>query len=150
MSTIDTHGIHDRVEYIRFIFINTGEHPTAYESFILPLAAYDSDGIMVRANQKFRRLTGITKDDIKNGRVNIFDYLNKEENKGIVGAARQAFHDEEVILQDLVCPVRPASEGTKPEMSLFKNAVFFPIIYDKEWITTSGVLLMREEKADDG
>jgi len=126
------------------MFDNTDRHPTAYELFVLPLAAYDNNGFLVRANKKFRSFTGITEDDIRNGSASLFDYLNKE-NTGIVGAAKKAFHDEEVVAQNLVCPLRPATEGVKSEISRYREAVFFPMTYDREFVSYGGVLL-----TDDG
>jgi len=60
LKKLDPNSIHDRVEYVRDLFMFTDKHPTAYELFIFPLAAYDSDGIMIRANKRFRYFTGIT------------------------------------------------------------------------------------------
>jgi len=149
MNRVDADNIHDRVDYIRYLFDNTDKHPTAYELFVQPLAAYDSDGKLVKADKKFRSFTGITEDDIKSGRANIFDCLNKE-NKGIVSAAKKAFIGEEVIVQDLVCPLRPVTEGVKPEICRYHDAVFFPMTYDRECVPYSGVLLIDEETADYG
>ena len=149
MNRIDPDSIHDRVEYIRYMFDNADKHPTAYELFVLPIAAYDSDGKLVKADKKFRSFTGITEEDIRSGRANIFDCLNKE-NKGIVSAAKKAFHDEEVIVHDLVCPLRPATEGVRPEICRYRDAVFFPMAYDREYVPYCGVLLIDEETADSG
>ena len=143
MNRIDSYGIHDRVEYIRYMYDNTDKHPTAYELFVLPLAAYDENGVLLRADKKFRSFTGITEDDISNGRANIFDCLNKE-NKGILGAAKKAFDDEEVVVRDLVCPLCPATEGVKSEICRYHDAVFFPMAYDREYVPCCGVLLMDE------
>jgi hypothetical protein len=149
MNIINKYSIHDRVEYIQDMFVLSDRFPTAFECFVLPLAAYDAEGKMVRANKIFRRLTGITEDDISCGRANLFKYLN-EKNKGIIGAAKKAFDDEEVILQDLIYPMCSAARGEEKELSLFKNAVFFPLAYDRECITYSGVLFMRVERKTQG
>jgi len=149
MTGIDADSIHDRVDYIRYLFDNTDKHPTAFELFVLPLAAYDESGVLVRADKKFRSFTGVTEDDIRTGCVNFFDCLNKE-NKGIVGAAKKAFIGEEVVVQDLVCPLCPATEGVKPEICRYHGAVFFPMTYDREHVPYSGVLLMDEDIADHG
>ena len=141
MGNLDPNSVHDRVSYVRDIYNLSDKFPSAFERFVLPLAAYDESGMMVRANSKFRRLTGLKEDDIQNHSANIFDYLNSE-NKGIAGAARQAFHDEEVIMEDLVCPLCPCIEADKKEISKFKNAVFFPMARGHECIICGGVLFM--------
>jgi len=38
------------------MFDNADKHPTAYELFVLPLAAYDSDGKLVKVDKKNERL----------------------------------------------------------------------------------------------
>jgi len=143
LKKLDPGSIHDRVEYIKYMFENTDKHPTAFELFVLPLAAYDKSGKLVSADKKFRAFTGISEEDIKSGSVNIFDCLNKE-NEGIVSAAKKAFTGEEVIMQDLECPLCPATEGVKSEICQYHDAVFFPMTYDREFVPYSGVLLMDE------
>ena len=143
MNKFDADAIHDRVEYIRYMFENTDKHPTAFDLFVLPTAVYDSNGVLVRADKKFRNFTGVTEDDIRTGRANIFDCLNKE-NEGIVSAAKKAFDDEEVVMHDLECPLCPATDGVKSEICRYKDAVFFPMTYDREFVPYSGVLLMDE------
>ena len=143
MKKIDPDSIHDRVEYVKYMFENTDKHPTAFELFILPLAAYDESGVVVRADKKFRAFTGITEDEIKNGSVNIFDCLNKE-NKGLVSAAKKAFTGEEVIMQDLECPLYPVTQGVRSETCQYHDAVFCPMTYDREFVPYSAVLLMDE------
>jgi len=125
------------------MYDHTDTHPLAYELFVLPIAAYDTDGKIVRADKKFRSFTGITEDDIKSGKANVFEYLN-EENEGIVSAAKKAFNDEEVIVHDLVCPLCPATEGVRSEICRYKDAVFFPMTSEGENVPCSGVLLIDD------
>ena len=143
MNKIDPDSIHDRVEYVKYMFENTDKHPTAFELFVLPLAAYDKSGKLVSADKKFRAFTGITEDDIKCGTANIFDCLNKE-NKGLVSAAKKAFTGEKVIMHDLECPLCPATDGVKSEICRYHDAVFFPMTNGREPVPYSGVLLMDE------
>lgn len=136
-------NIIDRVEYIRYLYDHTDEHPSAFDHFVLPLAVYDENGFLVRANKKFRSFTGITDDDIKNGCACIYDYLNKD-NEGIISEAKKAFNGEEVVLQKLECPLCPASDGVKSEICHYHDAVFFPMIFEREFVSCSGVLFMDE------
>jgi len=128
------------------MYDNADKHPKAYELFVLPLAVYDESGTLVKADKKFRSFTGVTEADIKNGSANIFDCLNKE-NKGIISAAKKAFKGKEVVVEDLECPLCPATDGVKPEICRYHDAVFFPIAYERDHVPYSGVLLMDEAPA---
>ena len=149
MTETELRGIQNRIDHAQYMYEHTDEYPTVYESFIYPLAAYESDGKIVRANEKFRRLTGLTQEEITNG-ASIYDYLNNE-NKGLISAAKKAFHDREEIMQNLVCPLNPDTKVEKLELNRYKSAVFFPMVYNEENVAISGVYVIPEpiEETDD-
>ena len=148
MSEINAHNVHIRVAYIQSVY---RESDRVFEMFMQPIAAYDKDGKIVKASRDFRKLSGITEEDIRTRSADIFDCLNNE-NAGITEAARSVFDEKytEKIVNNLVCPLLPKTEVAKKLLDKFKSAVFFPMSHIEGSVEYGGVLLMEEEKMDSG
>jgi PAS domain-containing protein len=81
--------IHTRMGYVQYIYKNRDTY-SAFEDFSFPIVLYDRKGIIAAANKRFRDFTEIKEDDIRPGKINIFDYLD-DENAGLLETAHNAF-----------------------------------------------------------
>jgi PAS domain-containing protein len=141
-------SVHDRVEFIRYMYSKTGKYPTVIEDFVLPLAVYTQSGSIQNANSKFRSLTGLTEDDLLAGRANIYNYLNKagRKNTGFTEAAAEAFDGDEILVRRLTCPLLPYTKAARIQLGMYHSAVFFPLAAIQGIIQYSALLLIRGEE----
>jgi len=145
-----------RIKYVRYIYENIEKYPTAFESFVFPIAIYDNAGTIIKATMLFNELAGITEDEINQRKVNISDCLNYG-NAGLSEATHSVFNDTEKVLHGLVRPLNSKTAVTKSESAIYTGAVFFPMTYKGKHIEYGAVLLYRNEReitepetADDG
>ena len=147
MDRYNAESVHKRVDYVQYIYKNTNLFPTNFESFVYPIAVYDRNGIIVRANRLFRRLADISADDIQHEKANIFDCLNND-NVVLMEAAHNAFDGNEKVYQNIDCALYTKSITAEKQLSNFPNAIFFPMYFDREGVRLSAVLL-DENKTDE-
>ena len=131
MPNYASYLVHLRVFIVQEVYAKKSEY---FEDFQSPVAAYDCDGIIARANKKFRDFLGIAKEDISNGKINFFDYLDKE-NTMVAGYAHNAFGGEEKVTLNYSRYIRAAQKID------FPNAIFFPMTRDGDDVKLAGILL---------
>ena len=140
--------IHTRMGYVKYLF--THEYNLSlFDSFSFPIIVYDSDGIITAANMDFRNLTEIKEDDIQQKKVNIFDYIDKE-NDGLEEAVRMAFSGvPNVFISDT--RIIRAETGTPEDYisSKYPIAIFYPMTYEQGSVKLVGILL-DDNKTDEG
>ena len=145
MDQYNPERVHTRVAYIQYIYKNE-IYPEAFDNFVLPIAVYGRSGIIAKANDTFRKLTGIRSDDIQNGAVNIFACLD-DKNTVLTEAAHNAFDGKEKVCEGIGRAIR-AKQGSVEYLQLedYPNAIFFPIARDCDGITLAGVLLDEKNR----
>jgi len=117
-----------------------------FENFTYPISVYDESGKITDANNIFRKLAGINEDDINSGAVNLFELLNG--NTKLADAAHHAFDGKEEVCRNM-CPILHTKSAIADyQITLFPNAIFFPMTCDHEHVLLAGVLL-DENKSDE-
>ena len=132
--------IHTRMSYVQYIYINRGVY-SAFELFSFPIVIYARDGVVAAANRMFRDFTEIKDDDIRLGKINIFDYIDNS-NDGLDEAVRMAFSGVPNVYISDTRIMR--AEADTPEDRLLRkhpNAIFYPVTCDREGIRLVGILL---------
>ena len=132
------------MDYVQYIYTHTDKHPTYYEDLSFPSAVYDRDGVIIRVNEIFRQIAGITPDHIQLGKVNIFDCLNGD-CAGLVEAAHHAFDVKEKAYEDMSPALHTKSEPADKLLADFPNAMFFPMAYDKKGVKHAAILLDKKD-----
>jgi hypothetical protein len=100
------------------------------------------------ANKIFRDVAGITKEDILNRKANIFDCIN-ESNNILIEAAHGAFDGEEKVFLGISPALHTNGGIADYQITLYPNAIFFPMSYDGDGVRLAGVLLDEETTDDD-
>ena len=67
MNKYQADRIHERLDHIRYYYTHTETCPRTFETWSFPIAAYDREGVIHRANKMFREFAGISGDDIRCG-----------------------------------------------------------------------------------
>ena len=130
-------SVHKRAEYVRYIFNHTESYPDNFDKFICPVAVFDRGGTIRGANRSFREITGITGDDIRFKKINIYDYLN-DKNAGLAEAAHSAFESGGKTVYTDTGPILRIKEYNN------LDAVFFPMNYDRDKVKLVAVLLCKK------
>ena len=139
--------IHTRMSYVQYIYINRGVY-SAFELFSFPIVIYARDGVVAAANRMFRDFTEIKDDDIRLGKINIFDYIDNS-NDGLDEAVRMAFSGVPNVYISNIRIIR-AETGTSEAYisSQYPNAIFYPMTYDGEGVKLVGILLDDNKTAE--
>ena len=148
MNKYSPDRVHRRVDYIQYTYSNTQIHPRAFEISSFPVAVYDHDGKIAGANKIFRDVAGITEEDILNRKANIFDCIN-ETNTILIEAAHGAFDGEEKVYLSISPALNTNGCIADYQITLYPNAIFFPMSYDGDGVRLAGVLLDEETTDDD-
>ena len=143
MNRTELDGIQNRLDYARYVYKNA---EGVFEDFAQPIAAFDRDGRIIKATGLFRKLAGITEDEIRQGGASIFNCLNNK-NAGLLEAAQNVFGDGEKILTDLVRPLRVKSHTAEFQAAQYTRAAVFPFTYLSGDIEYGAVYLMYEDKS---
>ena len=144
MDKYNPENVHKRVDYVQYIYKNTALYPNNFENFTYPIAVYNRDGIIAGANKFFRKLAGITMDDIRRKKANIFDCLN-DKNTGLLEAAHEVFDSREKIYRDFDHVLHTRSAIADYQIADYPNAIFFPMSFDRDGVRLGGILLDNEE-----
>ena len=100
MEKIDASNV---AEYIQSIFQKSDG---VFETVKEPIAVFDNKGKIVRASKLFRKLAGMTENDVTKGGANIYNCLNNDENAGLTEAVESfLLHDSEKKIDNLVFPL---------------------------------------------
>ena len=140
-------SVHKRVDYVQYIYKNS-MHPNNFENLSFPIAAYDHAGKITGANSMFREIAGITEDDIEIEKANIFDCLN-DKNAVLIEAAHNAFDGEEKVYENISPALHTKGDIAGYKISLFPNAIFFPMTLDRAGVKLAGILLDKNKADDD-
>ena len=137
--------VHTRVEYVHQTYMCRDTYKV-FENFTYPISVYDESGKITEANDIFRKLAGVNEDEIHSGKVNLFDLLNG--NTKLADAAHQAFDGKEEVCQNM-CPILHTKDVIADyQITLFPNAIFFPMTCDHEHVLLAGMLLDENKKDD--
>ena len=140
MSKIDASNV---TEYILSIFQKPDK---IFETVKEPIAVFDNKGKIVRASKLFRKLAGMTEDDVTKGSANIYKCLNNDDNAGLTDAVeRFLLHDSEKRIDNLVFPLLTKTEAMKAELAGYKAVLLFPLTYIREWMEYGGIMLIAEK-----
>jgi len=144
LNKYNADSVHKRVDYVQYTY---KYERSCFDGLAFPIAVYDRDGIIAGANKIFREISGITEDDIRLGKVNFFDCLN-DKNAVFIEAAHNAFSGGEKVYQNISPALHTNGDIADYQITLFPNAIFFPMTYDRDGVKFAGVLL-DENKVDD-
>jgi len=139
--------IHTRMNYIQYLFTHKN-HRSLFDSFLFPIVVYDRDGTIAAANNMFRDFTGINEDDIQLKKVNIFDYI-ENENDGLEEAVRMAFSGTpNVYISD--ARILHAETDAPEDFMIqnYPNAIFYPMTYEQGRVKLVGILLDDNKTAE--
>ena len=129
--------VHFRVDVVQRDYTNNPKH---FENHILPIAAYDRDGIIAGANKLFRNLIGVSENDIQKGAINLYDYID-EKKVNLIDLAHNAFNGGERVCKDARCILQTEAEQTY----LYPFAILFPMTRDGDDVTLAGIMLGKDE-----
>jgi PAS domain-containing protein len=148
MDRYSVDKVNRRADFVQYMYLNTVRFPMEFECFVLPIAAYDREGKIVRANKYFRELAGISEDDVQEGRINFYECLN-HENAGLVEAALGVFENTKKVVRDVGLLLRPNEKTDDYQLSRYPNAIFFPMTYKQGDVECGAVLLDWGETDDE-
>lgn len=145
MNKYDAENLQKRADQIRCINKRTSIFMTNFESFSFPVASFDRNGRIVRANRRFLEIAGVTDEDVQFGRENIFNCLDAK-NERLADAVRGVFFGKERIYEGIGPVLRTNDENTAILVTRYPNAIFFPMTYGREGVELGAILLDGREK----
>jgi len=123
--------VHNHLDFIQFLFENPDKQPAGVDLVSSLVAVYDRDGVIVKASKNFQRITGITENDVQNGRTTVFDCINKD-NGELVEAAKGALYNGTKYFEEIERPLNVKTGNVAYEMALHTRAAFFPIAHNRD------------------
>ena len=120
---------HDRmIRRFQMLTANEGLFSQIIDFCPYPIAVFTLQGILETVNNSFVAETGANPDNLKAGKLNIYNYIS--DNIELTIAIRQAFAGETCFLDDLKYPLfRFSEQKTKKDSTLknYRKAIVFPI-----------------------
>jgi len=149
--------VHNHLDFIKFLFENPDKQPNGIDLMLNLIAVYDREGTVVKANERFRKITGITENAVENKKINIFECMNTE-NKGLAEAAKTALYNGTKYFEEVENPLYVKTNPFSCEIKSYTKAAFFPITHNRDRSVEYGAAVFLkadepsaedEEPADD-
>lgn len=131
------------ISRLRLLTENAGMFSDVFDSLPFPMALFKKSGELVMANRALIDETGVTAEDMSDGKMNLLSRMT-DENFSVLEATEDTFLGKTTLLRKLVCPLTMfCRDDSRAVSNAYKRAVFFPVANAKGQITTGAVMLMK-------
>lgn len=112
----------------------------------LPCFLFDADSKIAFANRLLCSLTGISADDFKDRKENIFSYLDQESAAKFQAAVNGIFNQNPESYYYEVSPVSISARGeTREKASAFSKAILYPLYDESERVAFGAAVFLYEK-----